>query len=67
VLGDDEAERGVADEGQRLVVGQGRMLVGVRRVGERAGQQVGVEEAVVQTPLELGEAVRARGATGDAC
>jgi hypothetical protein len=66
VLGDHQAEGRVPDEGQGLVAQQGRMLVGVGGVGERAGREVGIEEAMAQPVLERGEALR-REITVDAC
>src|SRR5206468_9863577 len=53
VLRDDEPERGVAEQGERLVVGRRGVLVRVRGVGEHPLQEVPVAEAVVEPALEL--------------
>src|SRR2546426_11106038 len=53
VLRDDEPERGVAEQRERLVVGRGRVFVRVRGVGERPLEEGGVAEAVAEPPLEL--------------
>ena len=53
-VGDQEAQDGVAQELQRLVVarGAGEVLVGVARVGERAVQQREVREVMPEALLE---------------
>jgi hypothetical protein len=58
MLGDDQTEHGVAHQRQRAVVGRGRVLVGVRRMGERPVQQRAITEPVPQPPLELGDGIR---------
>ena len=61
-VGDDEAEHGVAEKLQRLVVDDaaGRVLVGLGLVGERVLQQPGIAEAVAEPALEGGERLAER-------
>ena len=56
MLGDDQPEGGVADEGERFLVGQWRVLVGVGGVRERALEERAVAEAMAETRLEGGQA-----------
>jgi hypothetical protein len=58
VLAHDEAEGGVADEGQRSVVRLGRVLIGPRGVGQRAQQEIGVGEAMTEPELQFREGGR---------
>ncbi|HYE90818.1 MAG TPA: hypothetical protein VEA38_07365, partial [Terriglobales bacterium] len=55
-LGDDERERRIPDERERLLIEGGRMLIGPRRMRERPLQQLGVSKGVPQPrePCESG-------------
>ena len=52
-VGDHETERRVAEELERLVVGPAALLVGERRVGQRACDETAVPERVAEPALEL--------------
>ena len=45
-------------EGEGFVVTEGRMLVGIRGVGQRTHEQFGIAEAMAETLFELGHARR---------
>jgi hypothetical protein len=59
VLGDDQAENGVAEELQTLVGRQAAPLIGVRAVGQGTVQQLGID-----AHPELGQQVAGRQAAG---
>ena len=52
-LGDDDAEHGVTEELQALVGRQPAVLVGVRAVGQRALEQLGVQHGVPERCSQL--------------
>ena len=58
-VGDDEAEHGVAEELERLVVDDaaGDVFVRARAMRQRVLEQPAIAEAIAQARLELGELV----------
>jgi len=60
-LGDNQAEDRVADEGQSIVVGGVRMLVGVRAVREGLLEELRIGELVIEETAERERRVRRDG------
>jgi len=61
MLGDDQAEDGIADEGQPIIVAGVRVLVGVRAVRERLLEEPGIGELVIEETAERARRIRRDG------
>ena len=61
MLGDDQAEDGIADERQPIVVAGVRVLVGVRAVRERLLEEPRIGELVIEEPAERARRIRRDG------
>ena len=58
VLRHHEAEHGVAEEGERLVVGRARVLVGIGAMGQRVEEEIAILELVTEGGPEGPERIR---------
>ena len=61
MLGDDQAEDGIADERQPIVVAGVRVLVGVRAVRERLLEEPRIGELVIEETAERARRIRRDG------
>jgi hypothetical protein len=61
MLGDDQAENGIADERQPIVVGGVRVLVGIRAVRESLLEEPRIGEIVIEELAERARRIRRDG------